>query len=383
MRMNPLVGVLCLSLLLISCSSNDTYLHAKTLPPIAVPDGLDKQALGQTYRVPESDGRVVTGELTKPLPPTLSARQVVTEPRVQNSEGKSWLVVPKQASATWSQLIIYLQSRRVSSIKQDPYSATIQTGWVIESAEPGTALRYKLSLKAGLQPDLTEIHAVNIQGEADKPTQPLSQWREVSDSRTHEVWLLKEIAKAMSQQKSLGDSLIASSISFPPRIVSTNVAGEPVLDISASKGRAFTSVTNSLESDFVVYEKKVSDGIFYINEAKKDKGEKKKFTEKLKSFLNKISTAKLTKQGLVTSSEASYSLEEILSNLPNEAAVNELFPESASHVNKELSNVSGYLLLQRTLGNNKQRLYIRDGYGRPLDVAEAKSLLDTIRKQLF
>jgi outer membrane protein assembly factor BamC len=381
-----LFSTLCAAVLLISCSSNDEYLNARTLPPIVVPDGLDKQALGELYGVPKGDGRLATGELRKPLPPSLASKNTLIEPRVQTFEGNTWLLVPKEASSTWSQLIIYLQSRNIVSIKQDVFAATIDTGWISEAAEPGTALRYQLRLEAGLQPEITEIHAVNIQGTPNSPLPPQTQWAQQSDNVAHQEWFLKAIGKGISAQKAVGDSLIASAISFPEKSVSTTVDGEPVVELSLGLDRAFNALLENLteSTGFTLYEHNKAEGVFYLNEGKKDKNEKVKFTEKLTNFLDKISTAKLTKEGLVTNKNASASLAEILSRLPNEEAVNTLFPERIAQTNADvLSNVSGYLLVLRQVDDNKQRLYIRDGYGRVLAPSKAKILLDTIKKQLY
>ncbi|MFT5117860.1 MAG: outer membrane protein assembly factor BamC [Kiritimatiellia bacterium] len=367
-------------LLLSACSSNENYLNANTLPPIAVPEGLDKQALGEIYAVPEGDGRLATGELRKPLPPSLSSAQVLTEPRIQSFAGKSWLVVPKEASATWSQLIIYMQSRKITSVKQDVYSASIETGWVTEAAESGTGLRYQLRLEPGLQPELTEIHAVNIKGDPSTSIIPASQWPAQSESIAHEEWLLKQIAKAMSNQQAVGDSLIASSISFPAKLISTSVDGEPVLEVSMGAEQIYAVIIDSVKAGaFTLYEQNPAHTVAYINKATKTKDKKKKFTEKVTGFLGDIVTAKF-----MDDKGASASLEDILSRLPNENEVNSLFPNQVKvPTSGTLSSLSGYLLVQRTIADNKQRIYIRDGYGRLLSSSQSKLLLDTLKKQLF
>ncbi len=390
-RNSRLCSVLCVVLLVVSCSSNDVYLDAKTLPPIAVPGELDNQALGQIYPVPEGDGRVATGELSKPLPPSLSARQVISEPRVQSFGNQSWLLVPKEAAATWSQLILFLQSRKVFRVKQDVRTAEVQTSWITEAAPINVGFRYQIRLEPSLQQGLTEVHVTNIQGAGapsvlqNLPT-PLAVWPQQSQNKTHEQWFLKQIAKALSNQKSQGDSLVASSISFSPKVVSTSVNGEPVLNISLSAARTYNSIGNGLKgAELEVYDFNEDFGVFYVNEGEKDKDgkQKKKFTERLKNFLDFISTAKLTRKGLVTNREASYSLDEILSHLPQDA-VDELFTDLSELPRSEpLSNIAGYLLVQRQVSDNQQRIYIRDGYGRPIDSSKAKQLLDILKQKLF
>jgi outer membrane protein assembly factor BamC len=380
-----LCGVLCSTLFLASCASNDDYLKATTLPPVVVPDGFDKQALGELYVIPKGDGRLASGELKKPLPPTLSSTQSLTEPRVQTLNGQAWLVVPKEAAATWSQLVLFLRSRRIAIVKQDVFDANIDTSWITDSALPNSALRYQIQLAAGIQPEFTEIHVVNVKGRANDPIPANTVWSERSEDVSHEMWLLKQIAKGISKQKAIGDSLVASSISFAPKVISTSVSGEPVLDLALSEARTYDAITNSLQAnDFVIYEESKAEKVIYLNETNKDKKEKKKVFEKLKNFLDRISTAKLTSKGLVTNKSASADLSEILQALPDEDAVNDLFPNRDIVSDAPtLSNVSGYLLVQRNTTDGKQRLYIRSGEGRPLEPSKAKLLLDTIKKQLF
>ena len=371
------IALFAAALLLTACSSNDAYLEARTLPPVVVPDGLDNQALGQIYVIPKGDGRLATGEFAEPLPPTLASRQTIIEPRIQTFQGKSWLVVPKEASATWSQLLIFLQSRQISTLKQDPSAAIIETEWVNEAAEYNQAYRYQLHLEAGLQPELTEIHAVNIQGAVKSSIPANTVWPEYSESTSHELWLLQQIAKVISNQKALGDSLIASAISFAPKSISNSVEGEPVVDLLVGKERAYNVLLNSLnDSQFVTYDYDESAGVIYFNEDEKQ--EKKSLTSKVTGFIYDIATVQFLKN------DSPYPLEDILSSLPNEEPVNALFPRVQQGASvRKLSGIPGYLLVLKQVEENKQRLYLRDGYGRPLSSAKAKVLLDTIKKQLY
>ena len=376
------VVIVTASVLLLGCANNDEYLEAGTLPPIEVPDELDKETLGEIYRVPEGDGRIAAGELKKPLPPTLSGLQSVSEPRVQSFEGGSWLVVPKEASATWSQLLIFLRSRNITAATQDVFKATIETGWVIDETNPSKAFRYRLHLESGLQPDLTEIHAVNIQGDPRNPVQTISQWPEQPENAAHQQWFLKQVAKVMSNQKSLGDSLIASSISLPNKVRASSVQAEPVIELTVSQSRTWKAVEEALsEGDFVLYDQDATAGVFYMDESEPEPKKKKGLTAKVGSFLSDLARVGLAKSEAETK-KSPYSLQQVLSRLPDEDAVTALLGSSPVAEKSLLSNVPGYLLIVRGI-SGKQRLYIRDGYGRPLPTVQAKLLLDNVRQQLF
>jgi hypothetical protein len=132
---------------------------------------------------------------------------------------------------------------------------------------------------------------------------------------------------------------------------------------------------NSLnDSQFVTYDYDEAAGVIYFNED--DTQEKKSFTRKVAGFIHDIATIQFLKK------EGSYPLADILANLSDEESANILFPPSGANT-KKLTGVPGYLLVLKQVDENKQRLYLRDGYGRPLASAKAKVLLDTIKKQLY
>lgn len=380
------VGLLCSLMALVSCTTNDRYLNAKTLPPIVVEEGLDKQALGEIFSVPEGDGRIAAGELKQPLPPTLSSNQSLVEPRIQTLGNYSWLVVPKEASATWSQLLLYLRSRQINLVQQDVLNANVQTGWLSLASDGNDAVRYRIHLESGVQPGFTEVHAVNVQGSPNHSINIKGGWPQSSQNKAHATDLLKDMAKGISNQKAAGDSLVASAISFPPKVVSSSVNGEPILDLTLGAVRARNSIANSLkENEFEIFEENAAEGVIYFNKGKEGKdGKKKPFFARLRNFLDRISTAKLTSEGLVTNKDASGDLSEILANMPDEAEVNALFPNRAkAEPIKRLSNLSGYFLVQRSIEQGRQRLYIRSPYGERVEPAIAKELLDSIKSQLL
>ena len=381
------VGLLCSLVMLVSCTTSDRYLNAKTLPPIVVEEGLDKEALGEIFTVPEGDGRIAAGELKQPLPPTLSSNQSLVEPRIQTIDNYSWLVVPKEASATWSQLLLYLRSRQINLVQQDVLNANVQTGWLSLSSASNDAVRYRIHLESAVQPGFTEVHVVNVQGVSNHSSSIKGSWPQVSQNEAHATDLLKDMAKAISNQKATGDSLVASTISFAPKVVSSSVNGEPIVDVMLNAVRAKSSIATSLkENEFEVFEENTTEGVIYFNVGKtsgKD-GKKKPFLARLRNFIDRISTAKLTSEGLATNKDASDDLDQILANMPDEAEVNALFPNRAkAEPIKRLSNLSGYFLVQRSIEQDHQRLYIRSPYGERVEPAVAKELLDSIKSQLF
>jgi len=365
--------------MLAACSTNDDYLQAKSLPPITVPEGLNSQTLGEIYKVPDSDGRIAAGEFKKPLPPTLAVRQKIATPTMQSFNQRSWLTVPKEASSTWSQLLSFLQQRDIDIVKQDLTKAVIETDWFTLAAQPGLAHRYRFHLEAGLQEGVTEIHGQNVQAKVGEDSTLLwpDNVQNLSQNPVHEFWLLDQISKTMTDKSISGDSLLASRISLPKKVSIASDKGEPVLEFIAAEDRVFNALNNAILNDeqdsFKLYEKSDLDKVIYIDVLKKMVG-----------FLDKITTTTSKDSSNESKTASNSSLAEVLKALPHEEPVMALFPAlKSSPALKKLSRVKGYLLVQRASAGNKQRIYIRDAYGRPLPFIEAKSLLESIKNLLL
>jgi hypothetical protein len=91
------------------------------------------------------------------------------------------------------------------------------------------------------------------------------------------------------------------------------------------------------------------------------------------------------KQNARDNNKSPYSVEEIVTGLPNNPIVNELFFGDKKLVRDKpsrLSNVPGFLLVIKS-HNGSQLLYLRDGYGKVLEAEVANNILDDIRLRLF
>ena len=253
---------------LAACSSNGAYLQSKTTPPLQVPQGLEGEALGDLFVVPEGDGRIASGEFKNPFPPVLLGKQRIDTPKIRNFDGQSWLVVPRDAATTWSQLLLYLRSRQFATVQQNVLDASIETDWIVAATDPGTAVRYKLTLEPGLNSELTEIHVVNRVGSLSTPITAGQPFPAVSEDEIHEKWLLNELARNLDQQQIKGDSLLASSISFDASSRATSVNGEPVIRMTLSPRRAFDALLNVLSDQsnkYELYDTSASESIIYFD----------------------------------------------------------------------------------------------------------------------
>ena len=356
--------LLCsLIVVLVGCATKSNYRDAQSLPPLKVPENLDKDTLGQLYSLPDDAvaKHALSPVINTPLPPGLNAhtRLVATKASVQALESQFWMTVPSPPAQAWSQLIRVLQALKQPIIKQDIASATIDTGWSAMGAAAQLAHRYQIQLQSGLQPEITEIHLVNKQAQAEAIFNNIAlasqttQWPLESDNKTHERWFLGELTKALNAAVSNGgDSLLASRISLPAKVVLGSDVGEPVLEFATSRARAYAAISQSLTQGAIqLYEQDAEQGVFYIPDG-----------------------------SATASNRARYELKQILSALPDEVAVNRLFVGERN--TKTIPGLVGYLVVLHPFAE-QYRVYVRDAYGRVLPEDKARELLNVIQQELL
>lgn len=370
--------ILIFSVLLSACATDDAYLDTASLPPIEVPEGLDTEALGESYRVPEGDGRDPLIGFYDLLPPGIAGIHDVTEPRLQHYDGQSWLVVPRDPSKIWSQILAFLQKRQVQITSQNIQTASIETSWINDEVDTQLQHRYRIHFEAGLQQGLTEIHVQSIQRLQGKNTN--ASWPDSPQNSDYDRDFLKGLARELSVQNSLGDSLIASEISLPGKVKVIKESNEPVLELSISHSRAFDAVLRSLDPrDFVVYETDVQHGIIYIDELLDAPAAQEKSSNQVAGFLGFLSGSKEEEP---EEQKSPNTLQEIIEHMPDYEEVNVLFPRPEGPQPEWLQFPPGFLIVVRPY-QGKQLVYIRDTYGLTLTLDAVRSGLDYIKSRLY
>ncbi len=349
------------------------YLKATTIPPVVPPENVDKERLGQLYRVPEKTTRDPK-KFTTPFPPTVGSANDSNIASIQTFNEQLWVLNAKPPATTWSQLVSFWQQKNVVLARRDLNAATLDTGWFEQAVQPGFAARYRLRLEQGLQADTTEIYMINEKRALADQSSNLYQWPDQLEDRTHANWLAQQLVASLnSASSSVGDSYLAATINLPDKVQFTESDQEPVLIMQADDGRVNRALINALdENGLLIYDSDTAKGVFYFDTYKVKKKKKSSWI----NFVNFSGSQEEKKK-------SRYSLEEILERLPNDPETTALFPNSINNQDvKKLSNISGYLLVKRKR-QNEAVIYVRDGYGKLLDVEEARVLLDTIRLRLI
>ena len=381
------VGYLGLSLLLAllvsACSRQPEYLQANSLPPIVVPEGAAKERLGQLYPVPPS-AVAVAHEFNVPFPPTVPAQGEVNNASLETTNDQFHLLNARPPATTWSQLLRFLQQQSIPLADQNVAAATITSDWFTRALQPGFAIRYRLRLERGLQPDTTEIYVASQLQSSSQPPLATNDWPDSLQDIPHANWLVSQLLEVLNNPRdSVGDSYLATTIALPVKVRVTGVEGEPVLSVKVSARRLSAALTKALtDTDWFTYAAVTRPdtreyGVIHFNQ--------RRVKEKKSRWYNPFSWG-----GSGSSAQNSrYSLEQILANLPNEPQVNALFADYKSRRQPvdqkrlKLSGIKGYLLVQQPVSDNEQRIYIRDAYGRRLNLEEVRGLLDTLRLWLI
>ena len=374
--MKSLLIILFLPVLgLSACSSQPDYQQAQTLPAIKVPEGASDERLGQLYVVPQQQTRAVIQDGV-PFPPSVGVQDDANIASLQTMGTQFWVLNAKSPASTWSQLLTFLQVRGIEVAVKDLSRAVIETGWFQQSLQPGFAARYRLRLERGLQPNTTEILISNDKATlAEMGSSGAMVGAATIVNRAHGLWFANELVKTFNDPNArVSNSYLASTIQLPEKVRLTTLDQESVMYIALNQSRLDRAIAKALDQNGLQpYGKNDRQAVYYFDEYESDEREYR--------WWNPLSWSLKRSQPQQKSSR--YPLDAILSHLPDEPAVNALFPDVvARQPDKKLSNLKGYLLVKRE-HRGRTTLYVRDAYGRPLGLNRARELLDTIRLRLI
>jgi uncharacterized lipoprotein len=370
------LSLLSLLLGLSACASRQPdYLGAKTIPAVKVPEGLDDSRLGQIYRLPQQ--QIIQPTVFKtPFPPAIATQASEQQASLQQLDNKLWVLNDRSVATTWVQVTDFWLQRGVDLESTDVANAALQTRWFKETLQPGFSIRYRLSLERGFQDNTTEIHFSNQKRDDNNLT---SEWTtfqgNVGDDRVHaQLMSANLVTQLVDGPSEVGDSFLAESISLPQKSALSIVNDDPVLRLNVATVRAYQALVKALSSEgFLTYDSDLAKGLLYFDQYAAG--------NQRRGFFGFLSA----KQNPRDNNKSPYSVEEVVTHLPNNPGVNELFfgdEELVRDKQPRLANVPGFLLVIKP-HDGSQLLYLRDGYGKVLEAEVAKNILDDIRLRLF
>lgn len=354
------------------------YLKADSLPPLVLPAGTNKDALGELYPIPPISAAdfgydATASEYEVPRPMPLSANMLQDNVKIQRVGENSWILVNAAPGELWPRIRNFLNTNNLSVTRADLKQGIIETGWLQFKTDLNSQDKYRLQIDQGIQPETSEIHIthVSVPG-ATKPTQE-PEWPAKSMNMEREKWLMDELAGTLASDDTQGGtSLLAQGIgsSAAAKAALGMFRNEPVMTLKLDKTRTMATIAYAAKRDgFQLFESDANTGLFYV--FYQDPEDAKP------GWFQRFFHIGLTPKAATTP----YSLEQISANMLQGEAFDSA-PYSTRDDEKKLKNAPGYLFVV-TGKPGDYLIRVRDPYGKRLKPREARELITKLRKNLI
>ena len=246
---------------------SDDYLLAEETTVTVVPQGMDKNVLGQIYSIPQIP--VTSVELVEfdvPRPQPASVNTFEQSVKIQSLEGRRWVLINVPPSEVWPRLRNVLNRNGVPAAMADGSVGIIETVWVKFSSDEDNSHRFRFQISPGVQLDSAEISAVHNQSPRSEEDQ--AQWPQGSDSDQREQDMLSMIANDLAGSADYASvSLLAQDIGGEAKVeVVIPEISDPFVRAKLSFDRTWASTIYSADrGGFVSIDQNRSEGIIYVN----------------------------------------------------------------------------------------------------------------------
>jgi outer membrane protein assembly factor BamC len=354
------------------------YLKSDNVAPLVLPEGTNKEALGELYPIPEIsaadfgyDANATEYDVPRPMP--LSANMLQDNIKIQRVGENAWILVNSAPGELWPRVRNFLNANDLKVSKADLKQGIIETDWLQFKTDLNSHDKYRLQIDQGVQPETSEIHIIHVKvASAIKPTVD-PEWPAKSMNPEREKWLLDELSATLaSDQTEGGTSMLAQGIGGVAA-AKANLGmfkNESIMTLKLDKTRAMATVSYAAKHDgFQLYEADANRGLFYVY-YKNAKDAKPGWFRRFFHI------------GLHPKPKTSpYSLAEIGANmLQGDAFENAGY--SIRDDEENLEDAPGYLIVVTGQEGNYM-IRVRDPYGKRLKAREARELLTVLRKNLI
>ncbi len=354
------------------------YLKADSLPPLVLPAGANKEALGELYPIPPISAAdfgydATASEYDVPRPMPLSANMLQDNVKIQRVGENSWILVNAAPGELWPRVRNFLNSNNLSVARADLKQGIIETGWLQFKTDLNTQDKYRLQIDQGIQPETSEIHIthLSVPGSAKPTTEP--EWPTKSVNPEREKWMLDELAATLaSDTVEGGTSLLAQGLggTAAAKAALGMFKNEPVMTLKLDRVRTMATIAYAAKRDgFQLFDSEASTGVFYVFYQNPEDAKPGWF----KRFFH---------IGLHPKPATSpYSLEELSGNMLKGEEF-ESAPYSNRDNEKKFKKAPGYLIVV-TGKPGDYLIRARDPYGKRLKPKEARELITVLRKNLI
>lgn len=349
----------------------DDYLKADSIPPVQVPDGLDRDALGQLYVIPDINKAVYEypTKFETPRPEALSSNVYSESVKIQKLGDERWIFVNASPSEVWPRVRSFLNSNRLAVERTDAPRGIIETAWLNFKDDPGSRDKYRLHIEQGVQPDSSEIHVTHLSMPRDAELPERLSWPEQSSNAERESWMVDELAANLAAEMSSATaSLLAQNIGGAPKVELVAEEREPLLRMELQMIRAWATLSHALQQEGLQLIDANSDKqMFYVQYQDPEASE---------GFFSGWFSRDAAVQ--------SYTVDELLADmkLADTPENRKLFPPEAFQGGSEIRNAPGYLFVV-TEKEGLIKVAVRDASGQMLEPRQARELLSMVRRNLI
>jgi outer membrane protein assembly factor BamC len=355
------------------------YLKADSVPPLVLPAGTNKEAMGELYPIPPISAAdfgydATASEYEVPRPMPLSANMLQDNVKIQRVGETSWILVSAAPGELWPRVRNFLNANNLNVSRADLKQGIIETDWLQFKTDLNSQDKYRLQIDQGIQPETSEIHIthMNVAG-ATKPTQE-PDWPAKSMNPEREKWLMDELAATLASDNTEGGtSMLAQGISnnASAKAALGMYKNEPVMTLKLDKTRTMATIAYAAKRDgFQLFDSDASAGLFYVYYKNPEDAKPGWFKRLLHIGTGKPKPA-----------TTPYSLEQIGANMLQGEAF-EAAPYSTRTDEKKLKDAPGYVIVV-TGKPGDYLIRARDPYGKRLKPREARELITKLRKNLI
>ena len=246
---------------------SDDYLLAEETAVTVVPQGMDKDVLGQIYPIPEIPvASVELVEFDVPRPQPASVNTFEQSVKIQSLEGRRWVLINVPPSEIWPRVRNVLNRSGVPAALADGSEGIIETVWVKFNSDEENSHRFRFQISPGVQLDSAEISAVHNQ--APRAEEDQAQWPQTSDDDQREKDMLSLLASDLAASAdSASVSLLAQNIGGEAKVeVVIPEISDPFVMAKLSFDRTWASTLYSADrGGFAIIDQNRSEAVIYVN----------------------------------------------------------------------------------------------------------------------
>ena len=354
------------------------YLKSDNVAPLVLPEGVNKDALGELYPIPPIsaadfgfDANATEYDIPRPMP--ISANMFQDNVKIQRVGENTWILVNSAPGELWPRVRNFLNANDLKVARADLKQGIIETDWLQFKTDLNSQDKYRLQIDQGVQPDTSEIHITHINvASATKPTEEPT-WPTKSMNPEREKWLLDELSATLATDSTEGGtSMLAQAIggNVAAKAALGIYKNEAIMTLKLDKVRAMATVAYAAKHDgFQIYDSDANLGLFYVYYKNAQDAKPGWF----RRFFH---------IGLHPKPETSpYSVDQISANMLQGEAF-EKAGYSTRDDEKLLKDAPGYLIT--VMGKEGDYMIrVRDPYGKRLKARETRELLTVLRKNLI